>query len=72
MGPEWFPDLAASWVAEYADKYGVEGNGKFFKFESEEQMEQAKRKLRIVSGTVAAKEMWEKTLGQKNILFQKA
>lgn len=68
MGPEWFPDLAATWVAEYADKYGVEGNGKFFKFEDEAQMEQAK-KIAHRFRNCGGKEMWEKYLGPEEYEF---
>ena len=25
MGPEFFPDLAATWIVDYIDNYGVEG-----------------------------------------------
>lgn len=68
MGPEWFPDLAATWLGEYVDKYGWKGNGKFFAFESPEQAEQAKEiayKFRNVGG----KEMWYKYLGEEEIEF---
>ena len=64
MGPEWFPDLAATWLSDYVDKYGWKGSGKFFGFESPEQAEQAKAiayKFRNIGG----KEMWYKYLGKE-------
>ncbi len=68
MGPEWFPDLAATWVIEYADKYGWKGSGKFFGFESPEQLEKAKEIAEYFSDK-GGKEMWYNFIGEEEAEF---
>lgn len=68
MGPEWFPDLAATWVSDYVDKYGWKGSGKFFGFESPEQAEQAKKIAKRFE-KIGGKEMWYKYIGDEEAAF---
>ncbi len=69
MAPEWFPDLAGAWVGEYADKYGYQGNGKFFAFEDEAQAQQGKA-ISHYWRNIGGKEMWLKYLGPEEVEFE--
>ena len=69
MGPEFFPDLAALWMVDYIDKYGLEGRKGFFKWESEEQMEQG-RAIGEYFREIGGKEMWLKFLGPEEAAFE--
>lgn len=69
MGPEYFPDLAATWMVEYIDKYGQEGRKGFFKWESEEQMEQGRAIGEYFKDT-GSKETWLKFLGPEEAAFE--
>ncbi len=69
MGPEFFPDLAALWIVDYIDNYGVEGRKGFFKWESEEQMEQG-RAIGEYFRETGGKETWLKFLGPEHAAFE--
>ena len=69
MGPEFFPDLASQWIVEYIDNYGVEGRPGFFKWESEEQMEQG-RAIGEYFKDIGGKESWLKFLGPEEAAFE--
>ncbi len=69
MGPEWHPDLAGTWLGDYADKYGVKGNGTFFQFENEEEAQQA-RDLSDFWRRIGGKEIWQMYLGPEHAKFE--
>lgn len=69
MGPEFFPDLAALWIVDYIDNYGLEGRKGFFRWESEEQMEQG-RSIGEYFRETGSKETWLKFLGPEEAAFE--
>ncbi len=69
MAPEWHPDLAGAWLGEYAEKYGWQGSGKFFAFESEAQAQQAKD-ISYFWRNIGGKEMWLKFLGPEHAAYE--
>lgn len=69
MGPEFYPDLASMWIVDYIDNYGVEGRPGFFKWESEEQMNQGRAIGEYFKNT-GSKEMWLKCLGEEEVAFE--
>ncbi|MFV0423827.1 pyruvate formate lyase family protein [Oleidesulfovibrio sp.] len=69
MGPEFYPDLAALWIVDYIDNYGLEGRKGFFKWESEEQMEQG-RAIGEYFRDIGGKEMWLKSRGEEEAAFE--
>ncbi len=69
MGPEWYPDLAAAWVADYVDKYGWKGSGKFYAFENEAEAQQAKE-ISHYWRNIGGKEMWLKFIGPEQAAFE--
>lgn len=69
MGPEFFPDLASAWIVEYIDNYGVDGREGFFKWESEEQMQQG-QEIGEYFKDIGGKESWLKYLGPEEAAFE--
>ncbi|MGI2260478.1 pyruvate formate lyase family protein [Shewanella sp. GXUN23E] len=69
MGPEFFPDLAALWIVDYIDNYGVEGRKGFFRWENEEQMELG-REIGEYFRETGGKEQWIKFLGEEEAAFE--
>jgi formate C-acetyltransferase len=69
MSPEWYPDLAASWVEDYIDKYGWKGSGTFYEFTGPEQAEQA-RAIAQYWHNIGGKEMWIKYMGPEQEEFE--
>lgn len=69
MGPEWHPDLAGTWLGDYADKYGTKGNGTFFQFENDEEAQQA-RDLADFWRKIGGKEIWQMYLGPHEAKFE--
>jgi formate C-acetyltransferase len=69
MGPEFFPDLAAMWIVDYIDNYGLEGRKGFFRWEDEEQMEQG-RAIGMYFVDTGGKESWLKHLGPEHEAYE--
>lgn len=69
MAPEFHPDLAGDWMNDYIDNYGVEGRKGFFAWESEEQMDKA-RKMGEYWKIHGGKETYIKALGEEEAAFE--
>ncbi len=69
MGPEFFPDLAALWIVDYINNYGVQGRPGFFKWEDEAQMELG-RSIGEFFRYTGGKEMWLLARGEEEAAFE--
>ncbi len=69
MAPEWFPDLAGTWLGEYADKYGTKGSGAFYAFASDAEAQQA-RDISDFWRRIGGKEMWQLFQGPEAVKFE--
>lgn len=69
MAPEWFPDLAATWVGDYIDKHGLEGRKGFYGWDNEEHMNQGKA-ISDAWVNKGGKEMWYKFLGPEMAAYE--
>lgn len=69
MAPEWFPDLAATWVEDYFDKYGWKGSGTFYGVTCPEEEQQA-RDIVDYWRYRGGKEMWIKYIGPEHAEFE--
>jgi formate C-acetyltransferase len=68
MAPEFHPDLAATWIRDYAEKYGDKGSGAFFGFEPGG----AEQAIEIANywNEIGGKEAWQLFQGPEEVAFE--